>query len=326
MRDGNLQFQRLNQPDLPAELGTEAERRVLARLGDDIALIAAELQLRPTAVTRLADDRRQIIVRLTTPGEHVVVRIAPAGNLATELMWSRALEARHIPTPRVIAHDLSRTRFPFAYLVEAYVGGQRADRLLEGYQLRAAGRQLGRLARQIHAIPVPGWGQPTVRRGWSAASWTQALTALRDEAAPEPVARVLFGAADQQTLAAVLHAPASDNTEPRLLHGALGPHAAIVTSGEQTQLVAVVAPGLLIGGDPLWDVACALDPAHPQTFRDGFSSGYLVGALDAAQQQRLLQLRLLHSYLAACRRYVLAEPHEANVALVHALLAQLQQA
>lgn len=309
---------------LPPDAGSEAYRRVLARLGDDIAAIAAELRLRPTAATRIDSGGEHVLVRLSTASEHVLVRVAPEGDLTADLYFARALERRHLPGLRVIAADLSRSRFLFAYLVESYVGGVRADALPEAYQLRAAARQLGRLCRQIHAIPAEGWGHPTLRRSWSAASWPEALATLRNDAACEIAGRLVFGAETQARMLAALDGLGdAEPPSPRLLHGALGPACMIVTPGEQTQVMAIVEPGPIIGGDPLLDLAQALSPSHPAPFVEGFLSGYRTTPLTPEEEQRLGRLRLLCCYRDACQRYLLALPHEPSATLALELLSSL---
>jgi hypothetical protein len=60
------------------------------------------------------------------------------------------------------------------------------------------------------------------------------------------------------------------------------------------QLEALTRPGELVGGDPMFDLACGLLPRHPASFRQGLLEGYTAsGALDAAQQERLRRLGLL---------------------------------
>lgn len=322
-----MNFGHLNQLDVSAERTSDAQRRVLARLGDDVALIVRQLQLRPTATTRLDEDGRCILVRVTSPGEHVLIRIAPDGDLAADLFFSRALERRNIPTARVLYADLTRAQFPFAYLVETFVGGLRADTLHADYQLRAVGMQLGRIARRLHQIPVPGWGRPpsgSHLRSWSAVSWQEVVEGLLAEGALDAVGRMLFGEEVQARILAQLHADDDRLGEPRLVHGDLGPQRLIVTPGEQTQLLALVEPGPLIGGDPLFDLARASGPTQPAAFAEGFVMGYAAAALPAADQRRLWRMRLLESYLSACRQYLLALPHAPAADLARELLEDRQ--
>jgi aminoglycoside phosphotransferase (APT) family kinase protein len=322
-----MQYAHLNQPDTSAESASDAERRVLARLGDDVALIVRQLNLRPTAAAQLPGDARCIRVRVTIPGEHVLIRIAPEGDLAADLVFSRALERRGLPTPRVLYADLTRVQLPFAYLVETFVGGPRADTLRADYQLRAAGMQLGRVARRMHQIPAPGWGRPpsgSRSRSWSCAGWQELVEGMLGEGALEAAGRLLFGEELQARLLAAIRAGDDAPTEPRLVHGELGPERLIVTPGEQTQLLALVEPGALIGGDPLLDLAHASGPGQPEAFREGVLAGYAAAALPEAEQRRLRRARLLDSYLSACRCYLLALPHAPAANLARALLAEAE--
>src|SRR5262249_38936996 len=120
--------------DVPADdpACSEARRRVLARLDEYAALIIAPLNLRPTAATLLSADDERVEVRISTPGAHVLLVIAPEGDLAAEVFFLRMLAGKFLPVPRLIAHDLACTLVPFTYAIESYAGGAPLDRLDDG--------------------------------------------------------------------------------------------------------------------------------------------------------------------------------------------------
>jgi hypothetical protein len=79
-----------------------------------------------------------------------------------------------------------------------------------------------------------------------------------------------------------------------VIHGAVEPSRALVTVGDSAQLEALVRPGEIVGGDPLFDLAHGLLPRHPASFRQGLIEGYsAAGALVPEQEDRLRRLRLL---------------------------------
>ena len=79
-----------------------------------------------------------------------------------------------------------------------------------------------------------------------------------------------------------------------MIHGAVEPSRALVTVGDSVQLEALVRPGEIVGGDPLFDLAHGLLPRHPASFRQGLIEGYgASGALAPEQEDRLRRLRLL---------------------------------
>src|SRR3712207_5583668 len=66
-------------------------RRVLNRLGEYVGLIVGPLNLRPTGAALLAEDDARVEVRISTPGSHLVLVLAPDGDLAAEVCFLRAL-------------------------------------------------------------------------------------------------------------------------------------------------------------------------------------------------------------------------------------------
>ena len=274
---------------------SDARRRILARLGEYTALIVAPLNMRPSAATLLAADDERIEVRVSTPGAHIVLAIAPDGDLAAEVFFLRMLAGKFLPVPRLIAHDLACTLAPFTYAIESYAGGTPLDQLGDGPLVRVAARQIGRTLRRAHQIAAPGFGRPTTSGRWPARSWREALAAwLAQRELAERAAEVLGADTMAALWAATLEYPSLIVERPCLIHGAVEPARALVTVGDSAQLEALTRPGALVGGDPLFDLAYGTLPRHPPTFRQGLLEGYCAaGALALEQGQRLQRLRLL---------------------------------
>lgn len=278
-------------------------RHILARLGDYAALIIDPLNLRPTeAVLQMSSDRR-IEVRISTRTTHVMLVIAPQGDLAAEVFWLRSLATAHLSVPRLIAFDLERTLVPFTYAVESYVCGTALDRLADGPLMKVAARQIGRTLRRAHQIGAPGFGHPTANGRWPARTWKAALREhlLRHDLFVRAV-DVLGTEQSSAFWAATLDHPALHCEQPRIIHGAMEPARAIVTVGDNVQLEALTLPDELVAGDPLFDIAHALLPHHPASFRQGLMEGYLVaGPLSPEQEQRLARLTALLTVAHALR-------------------------
>jgi hypothetical protein len=287
----------LSRPNIDAEdpAYSDARRRILARLGEYAALIVGPLNLRPKSATLLVDDDQRIEVRVSTPSSHIVLAIAPDGDLAPEVYWLRALAASNLPIPRLITHDLSCALVPFGYAIESYAGGAPLDWLEDGPRMRVAARQLGRTLRRSHQVAAAGFGRPSVTGRWPARTWAEALHGWLEHTQALPRALEALGAEGLAALrAATLDHPALAWERPYVLHGAVGPSRALVTVGETTQVEALTRPGELVGGDPLFDLAHALLPGHPEPFRQGVREGYTaLGPLAADQEARLLRLGLL---------------------------------
>jgi hypothetical protein len=274
---------------------SDVRRRVLGRLGEYAELAIGPLNLRPTAAALLREDDQRVELRVSTPSSHVVLIIATDGDLGPEVFWLRALAASNLPIPRLIAHDLSLARLPFAYALESYVGGAPLDWLEDGPRMRVLARQAGRTLRRSHQVAAPGYGRPALGGRWPAASWPDALggwLARRELLARAQELLGLEGAA--ALLDATIGHEALAYTRPCVIHGAIEPARALVTVGDTMQLEALTRPGELVGGDPLFDLAHGLLPRHPATFRQGIMEGYSAsGPLDADQQGRLRRLSLL---------------------------------
>jgi hypothetical protein len=272
-----------------------ARRRVLGRLGEYVALIVAPLNLRPTGAALLAEDQQRIEVRVSTPGTHVVLVIAPDGDLAAEVFFLRMLAGKYLPVPRMIAHDLGRTLTPFTYILESYAGGTSLAHLQDGPLMRIAARQIGRTLRRAHQLAAPGFGRPTTTGRWPMRTWDAALAGWL--AQRETLARAVevLGADGLAALrAATLDHPALVVAQPCVIHSAVEPARALVTVGDSVQLEALTRPGEIVGGDPLFDLAHGTLARHPASFRQGLLEGYCAsGALAPEQDDRLRRLRLL---------------------------------
>jgi len=287
----------LSQRDIDPEDAaySEARRRILARLGEYAAIVIEPLNLRPTAAALHLDDNQRIEVRVSTPSSHIILAIAPEGDLATEVYWLRALAASHLPIPRLIAHDLSCTTVPFSYAIESYAGGAPLDELEDSPRMRVAARQIGRALRRSHQIAAAGFGRPTITGRWPARNWRDALRAWLERYETLPRATEVLGAEGFAALcSATIDHPALACDRPCVIHGAVSPARALVTIGDTTQVEALTCPGDIVGGDPLFDLAHALLPRHPEPFRQGVREGYSAnGPLTPEQEERLQRLGLL---------------------------------
>jgi len=302
---------------------SDAWRRVWARLDEYVEVVVRELNMRPEGVTLLDESQRHILVRISSPLEHVVLRLAPECELAGEVYFGRAMTAAQLPAVRIIQYDLSSATLPCHYTIESYAAGSRASRVSEAHQLRSLGRQLGRVLRRMHRVRAAGWGRPAANlRHWPCENWRAVLTAAHARDGSPPTDAMLFSEAERACMASLLADPRLEPEVPTLIHGALAPETIFCTIGEHPQIEALVEPGACIGGDAMFDLAQALDPTLPEAWRRGLMEGYVsMGALTPAQVARLRLMELCSCYWSACRRYARAEPHAAALARAQQLLA-----
>ncbi|GAB4110709.1 MAG: aminoglycoside phosphotransferase family protein [Roseiflexaceae bacterium] len=277
-------------------LAPDALRRAALHLGDYIEQIVRPLNMRPTGADLIACDDQRIEVRVRSASGHVVIVIGSDADLAAELFWMRQMAARNLPVRRLVAHDLSNALVPFSFLVLAFVGGTLLDQQHDEALLRVAARQVGRSIRRAHQITTPGFGRPTATGRWPTQTWPEVLYAWLGSLGAVDLAQQLpSDLANMLWEATLVHPEIAEFADPRLIHGALGPRSALVTSGDGTiQLETLARTGSIIAGDPLLDVAMALLPSRPAAFRQGFLDGYAsIGPLDLAQRLVLRRIGVL---------------------------------
>ena len=320
-----MSFSHLSRPDIGPDdtRYPEAWRRVLPRLGEYVALIARKLNLRPLAVDLLAETPASLLLTIKLPGDKVALKLAPGGDLAGEMFFLRSLAGSYAPVPRLIHADLSCTLVPCHFALMTYIGGVGADAFAEPHQQKALGRQLGRALRIVHRHSVPGFGAPLAAGRWPQRGWGAALASLHAASGAAVWSQLLFDEAQWARLrAATLDHVGLQCEQPRLIHGALRPAHILCTRGEHARLEGLVASGPLVGGDPLYDLACCLLPTDPEPFRAGLLESY-GASLRADEERRLLRLRLLTCTWEACRRYARGENHaplrDAALALLDSL-------
>lgn len=294
-------FSHLNRGDLLEvvieEEATEetAARRLLGRLGEYAALAVAPLNMRPTDAVLLSDQPGRVEVRISTPGRHIVLALATRGDLAGELFFLRCMALKNLPAPRLIGHDLSQNRLPCTYLLLSHICGAPLSLVSDPALMRVAGRAVGRTLRRLHQTEVPGFGRISPGGRWLAGTWNEALLDWLGQRMALTRAEALLGPGLAAMLwTATLDHPALTCTQPRALHGAITPERVLVTVGESIQLEALIRPGDLVAGDPLFDLATGLLPHQPEGFRQGLREGYSAsGPLDLGQEGRLRRLELL---------------------------------
>lgn len=303
---------------------SDAWRRSLGRLGDYTAIIVRSLNLRPMNVSLYAQTTDHILVRISLPGEYLILRVAPEDDLAGYVHLMRMLSGHNLPSPKIIQRDLSRGLVPFAFTLETYVPGITADQLPDGPLLRGAARQAGRALRRMHRITAGGAGRPTPSGRWPQQTWHTVLRQIGRRLASAPSDVLIFSATERTAVAAILDNPILDCKHPMLIHGNFSPHTIRCTAGENVHLEAFIDPGFYVGGDGLYDLACGLSPSYPVAWREGLLEGYQsAGPLNPDEQQRLPILQLLANYWSACHRYIRAEPHEEAHAEAIRLIAEL---
>lgn len=240
-----------------------------------------------TAVEQLTGSpaqRVELIVRyagrlvcvVTLPDRRLVFKAGPEDSVRLEAWVSETLRRLGVGAPAVVATDVSRGRFPLAYLLMEEIPGVPlpgwpSDRELSDPDfdrpdfravLHEAGRQLG----LVHSVRMSGFGlldpSPLAKGRTPAGRWTSWAAYVADDAHAN-----LESLSRQRVLPAAVRAALDpcierlELDEGRLLHGDFIARHLFVTPG-QTALTGILDFGAL-SGDPAFDIAVA-DVDHRQ--------------------------------------------------------------
>jgi Ser/Thr protein kinase RdoA (MazF antagonist) len=198
-----------------------------------------------------------------------------------------ALATTPVPVPAIHACDGSGELVGKPWILMDWVEGnhQISDR-------RAVGQQVGRMLREIHAIPVGGAGA----RGpnaWEFPDWHTLIDvqAQRDRAA---IGQLADSEANKAFYVSVVdefvQLGRAQPNQPFLLHGDLGPDNIIVHSN---RVVGLIDAGRHVGGNPLMDVSYLMNSRLGEgDGMVGLLEGYGVAGLD--RDHGVMALRLYH--------------------------------
>ncbi len=195
------------------------------------------------------DGGRQVVVRMARPeSDHL---------LAGAVFWERRLRDVGVPVARILSADLSKVRFPYAYLVLERLAGEDLEVVYPGLSTGAKvslARRMAALQRAVAALaPAGGFGDalsyalPGTGADWGAVVAAN-LATCRARLGPNSV----FGPADLGRLAHVAGTLASDFSaiEPRaFLDDATTKNVIVTVDGCFSGIVDV---DTLCFGDPLF--------------------------------------------------------------------------
>jgi hypothetical protein len=297
-------IQRIPVAPLPAELFDELQhdadtasldpakssswnRPILNRLRDYVSLVLSPLNMRIRGVSLYTVATDRIVVKISGT-QHIALVFAPHDQLAAEVFVRRVAAQKHIPFPAVIKSDVSYNSIPVGYMLSAFVGGTSLETVEDDTLQRVGARQVGRSIRVLHGAEAPGYGAPTADGTWKGNTWPEAVRhwvtaagyaeALADAIGPHIAKRFW-----ERWLATV---PERAGTAA-VLHGDVDPRRASVSVSSHIQLEGIDGAGLLVGGDPMYDVAASMRSRFHPEFRQGFMEGYTAsGPLNADEIAR----------------------------------------
>jgi aminoglycoside phosphotransferase (APT) family kinase protein len=263
---------------------------------------AVDPDTEPDRVVELATGTFNNTYRLERAGcDRLILRIAPRGDteLRAEYAVAPALTAMAGLVADTVHADFSGELLDRDYLVQTMLPGHPADESVHAAPIAAQEhfyRELGEIARRVHAISGPAFGDVL---GPAFPTWSDAVAASLDELIEETDAAGLEGSALRRVSAAVArHRAILDEIDtPRLLHRDLWVLNLLVVDRPDGTLpiTGVVDWGRAAWGDPLadWPIHNALTSTREPVRQ--FWAGY--GSLDdspgAAVRQHFYQARNL---------------------------------
>lgn len=121
-------------------------------------------------------DNRPVVVRMAQPGNETIAEGA--------VYWSKRLRPEGVPLPELLAYDLTRQKFPYAYLLLERLPGQDLGDVypdLSADQRRQLAREVVRIQGIVNRLPAgPGYGYATGYQAKLKASWQEVVQAELD--------------------------------------------------------------------------------------------------------------------------------------------------
>ena len=263
---------------LDAQIASDFNRPILNRLKDFVTVAISSMKLYPSAMMLqlVVPDRIEIKVSgLST----AVVVFASVEQLCAEVYLNKMADSKHLPFPRVLKQDLSFTALPVAYAVYSFVAGVALESVLDEPMQRVAARQVGRVIRSLHLLPAHGLGAPQPSGKWSTRTWgslIQQWLSDRGDAVrlEELLGKQLLGSLVRQT---ITH-PLLQHFAPVVLFGDIHSRSILVLVHGNIQLEGLTRSGVIVAGDPMFDVAASMRTSLGTAFRQGFFEGYTMHA------------------------------------------------
>ena len=226
------------------------------------------------------------LFRVRLGNQHFALKLYEEGYFNDAYLF-RALATTPVPVPAIHACDDSRELVGKPWILMDWVEGD-----LQIKDRRAVGQQVGRMLREIHAIPVDGAGA----RGpnaWEFPDWHTLIEVQghRDRAA---IGRLVDSEPNKAFYVAIVdefvHLGGSQPNQSFLLHGDLGLENIIV---DNNRVVGFIDAGWRVGGNPLTDVSYLMNSRLCEgDGMVGFLEGYGVAGLD--RDHGIMVLRLYH--------------------------------
>ncbi|NBU63398.1 MAG: aminoglycoside phosphotransferase family protein [Chloroflexia bacterium] len=250
------------------------QRAILSRLHDYVALVIHPFKLRVRTLALQQIFPQRIEVRVTGTSVVTVV-FAPSELLAGEVAFLRACALKQLPVPKIIHVDISYNFLPVGFVLYNHITGTVVADVTDATLQRQAARQVGRTLRVLHALPMAGWGWPTTTQKWELRDWRSVLKRWFNETAGierlrSPAAVAILARFWRE----IIQDDIIEKINPCCIHGNLHMQHVYVTVHSHVQLEGVVRPGIIVAGDPMFDLAATMRTTNSLAFRQGIIEGY----------------------------------------------------
>lgn len=253
--------------------------------------------------TEVLEGETSVILKTRDKNKNLIIKINPFRNdLYTSNYFYKKLESRNIPIPRVLYFDDAYKIIPYDFQVLEFLDGINLGEIPSKYH-REAGVLVGQTLREIHKVPVDGFGWPLPKGGWGAKSWLEALRENYFDTSMAKKGEIFSQNEIEEIESKTFFNKKLNITKPRLIHSDVGRGNSLYTlSGTDLRLVGFIDPNGIIGGDPIFDLAMGTNDADD--FSRGIWEGYTENIkLTQEESYRYKYLQLLTLYWSACWHY-----------------------
>ncbi len=250
---------------------------------------------------KLLGGESNVNVKVITKNSAYVIRINPWKN---ELIISNCFykKAKNIPCPKVKIFDESHTIIPYDYQIINFIKGDTITNFDNKFH-KEAGILIGESLHELHKIQVSGFGAPISRNKWNSISWLETLREVYLKSGHLQNKNRLFTSKETQEIEDLTFFNYKLKIKtPKLIHSDIGVgNSLFEVKKNKIKLVAIIDPGSIIGGDPMFDLA--MTTSENTNFSKGIWESYNSYKISKKDIYRYNHLQLLCLYWTACYKY-----------------------
>ena len=228
-----------------------------------------------------------------TANKVYALKISPKNDLERESDFYQKLNRHALPAPKIVFKDLGPSLLPNQFLITTWITGMSIYELNKTDRLQAS-MLAGRIIAKLNQILVkPQWQK----------LWPQRLEKdFLYNHVTRKVYKTILGVDTYHKIGKILADKSMRINSLRLLHADAGEDQFLFKKSRSgaIKLVAILDPGYLSAGDPMFELAYAMISWNLPEFNEGFLKGYqTVTRLTESFNYRFLRFRFLCQCFAA---------------------------